>query len=42
VSRIIIGSLYCTDCALGVPLFSLNEDFTGFNIDFGRPVQLSD
>jgi hypothetical protein len=35
-----IGSVYCTDCNIGVPYFGLNEDFTGFSIDFGAMVEL--
>ncbi|CAD8121927.1 unnamed protein product [Paramecium sonneborni] len=35
ISRFSIGSVYCTDCSLGVPYFGLNEEFTGFHFDFG-------
>jgi hypothetical protein len=35
VSRLSIDSLYCTDCNTGVPYFALNDDFSGFSIDFG-------
>ncbi|CAD8190791.1 unnamed protein product [Paramecium octaurelia] len=38
ISRFSIGSVYCTDCSLGVPYFGLNEEFTGFNIDFGGSI----
>jgi hypothetical protein len=35
-----VGSVYCTDCDIGVPYFGLNDDFTGFSIDFGAMVEL--
>ena len=35
ISRFRIGSSYCTDCSLGVPYFGLNEEFTGFDFEFG-------
>ncbi|CAD8072273.1 unnamed protein product [Paramecium primaurelia] len=38
ISRYSIGSVYCTDCFVGVPYFALNEEFTGFNFDFGGAV----
>ncbi|CAD8121931.1 unnamed protein product [Paramecium sonneborni] len=38
VSRYNIGSIYCTDCSVGVPYFALNEEFTGFSFDFGGAV----
>ncbi|CAD8210006.1 unnamed protein product [Paramecium octaurelia] len=40
ISRFSIGSVYCTDCSLGVPYFGLNDEFTGFTIDFGGSVAL--
>ena len=35
IRRLNIDQIYCTDCKTGVPYFGLNEDFTGFSIDFG-------
>ncbi|CAD8190779.1 unnamed protein product [Paramecium octaurelia] len=38
ISRYNIGSVFCTDCQVGVPYFALNEEFTGFTFDFGGAV----
>ncbi|CAD8121951.1 unnamed protein product [Paramecium sonneborni] len=42
ISRFSIGSVYCTDCSLGVPYFGLIDKFDGFTIDFGGSVALYD